>query len=369
MSGPAEWKAMMQQKWGLSRKPKVSIIGFCNSNRDGAPYDDPDMECWGLNRGYIFQQRADRWFELHGRHIYASETRRAKRHVEWLNAFQGPIYMHQQFEDVKNCVVYPLKEIGEYFGGNVFRTGLSIKEGKRKGFLGPGPERSTENEPYLAASITYEIALAIYEGFKEIHLYGIDLNTDSEWGAQKPSVEYFLGQAAGRGIKVVIPDGCPLLKGTLYGRGYLSEEPTFMSYETLSLRLKALGKEQEARQQELAALTGAAKELEQFILPQMIPGVDMEAVEKRLAEMRQAIGGMQAKLFSVTGAMKETQQWLHITEHGQEPAEAIAQIVRAGDADGPVGTLDEFMHPETFEVGSVPALNGHKPVELVPAGV
>lgn len=353
------WKAQMQERWGLSKRSKVAIVGFCNSNRDGAPYNDPEFEIWGLNRGYIFMPRADRWFEMHGRHIYASETRRAKRHVEWLNSFQGPVYMHQAFEEVKQCEVFPLKKLGAHFGANVFRTGATIKEGKRKGFLAPAPERNTAEEPYLAASITYEIALAIYEGFEEIALYGIDLNTDSEYAWQKPSVEYFLGVAAGRGIKVVLPDNCPLLKGTLYGRGYLSERPQFMSYDQLNVRMKALQKEQDQRQQELAALSGAARELEEFILPQMIPGVDMEAIEKRLTEMKQAIGQLQAKLLGVHGAMKETQYWVHQTEAGQDPREAIAQL----GAEGPVDTIEEFMHPETAV-----NLNGHHAEELTLVG-
>jgi len=56
------------------------------------------------------------------------------------------------------------------------------------------------------------IALAITEGFEEIGIYGVDMAVGKEYIKERPSVEYFLGIARGRGIKVIIPDACDLLK-------------------------------------------------------------------------------------------------------------------------------------------------------------
>jgi hypothetical protein len=65
---------------------------------------------------------------------------------------------------------------------------------------------------YFTNSISWEIALAIYEGFKEIFIFGVDMATDGEYAFERPSVEYFCGYAEGAGCKLVIPDKSDLLK-------------------------------------------------------------------------------------------------------------------------------------------------------------
>ena len=62
------------------------------------------------------------------------------------------------------------------------------------------------------------VAFAIYEGFKEISVLGVDMATNSEYQAQRPSVEWWLGLAEGLGIKVYIPPTSDILKCTqIYG--------------------------------------------------------------------------------------------------------------------------------------------------------
>ena len=57
---------------------------------------------------------------------------------------------------------------------------------------------------YFTNTIDYMIALAIYEGYKEIDLYGINMSQKTEYEYQKSSVDYWCGQAMGRGIKVTV---------------------------------------------------------------------------------------------------------------------------------------------------------------------
>ena len=45
------------------------------------------------------------------------------------------------------------------------------------------------------------IALAVYQGATEIHLYGIIMAKGKEYAHQKPSVEFWIGVAKGRGVK------------------------------------------------------------------------------------------------------------------------------------------------------------------------
>ena len=330
MTTLADWKAYHKLQWGIGHKSKVSIVGFCNTSRDYTPYKDPDMEVWGLNRGAIFMPNADRWFEMHGRNIYTMQQRRPGRHVDWLNNFNGPVYMHQVFEDVKNSVALPLQELADDLGIHLWRVDKA------------GKQTDTTGEPYLSSSIAYEIALAIWEGFKEIHLYGVDLNTESEYAWQKPGVEYLLGVAVGRGIKVVLPDNCPLIKGKLYGRGFMSKEPEQMSYEQLDVRMKSLKSEQEQVAQEATMLSGALRELT-YISDQMIPGLDQEILEDRKKQMSARLSQLQARDLEVRGHIKESAYWIHQTMSGQEPKEAIDQvraILAQGEAEGPIETLD-----------------------------
>ena len=360
-------------------KTKVSIVGFCQSSRDGCPYDDPEMAVIGLNRGYIFMKRADVWFEMHSQEIWTNDQRRPGKHLDWLNAFPGPVYMHRRFDDVKNSVPYPLKEIAEFLGGTTVRIGAETKVGAEvasasgKTVWDPqaGEPQSLSDAPYLSSSISYEIALAIYEGFEEIHLYGVDLNTESEYAWQKPGVEYLLGFAAAKGIKIVLPSNCPLLHGTLYGRGFMSARPEVMSYDQLKTRAENLKREIEQVEERLYTLIGAERECG-FQNAQMQPGLDHEKMDKRRQQMQQQIMQFKAGILERRGALTETLYWLHQTMEGQEPEEAIAQL-KALD-HGPEGPLDQFEALTDHEPAVVAAavadsgfsfsMNGHEAVAV-----
>ena len=310
---------------------RVAIIGFCQDSREWTPYEDSSLECWGLNRGYVFQRRADRWYDMHSKEIRYCEHRRPGKHTEWLKAFKGPVYMHQPDPEIPNSVAYPLAEVAHEIAGNLYRQDKD------------GNLTSAENEPYLTSSIAQEIAHAITEGYDEIRLYGIDLNTDSEYAWQKPGVEYLLGVAAGRGIKVVLPDCCPLLKGRIYGRGFLSPEGERMSLDQLQIRLKSLQKEQQQVSEQINQMLGAKRELE-FVQSQMVPGLDHERLDDRRKKMQEGINQLQGRLLQVEGGLKETGYWISQTPAGQEPAEAMAQL--QPDTEGPITELQAMQYPE-----------------------
>ncbi len=332
----------MGEKRKKGPQKRVSIIGFCADSRDWVPYEDADMECWTLNRSYIFHQRSDRHFDMHSPAIYANQNRRPGDHVGWLKQFSGPVYMHRADPQIPNSVTYPLADVAQEIAGNIYRVN---KQGEIK---------SAVDEPYLTSSIAQEIALAIQQGYDEIHLYGIDLNTESEYAWQKPGVEYMLGVAAGKGIKVVLPDNCPLLKGKIYGRGYLSPEGERMSYEQLETRAKSLQHEQAQVTAELQKTIGARKELS-FIMDQLVPGLDHEQLDQRRQQMSQVIGQLEQRLLQIQGSIKETAYWIHQTMSGQDPKEAVEQVKANGhkpDADGPVSELALMQYPEQVEYQS-----------------
>jgi hypothetical protein len=69
---------------------------------------------------------------------------------------------------------------------------------------------------YFTAGFSYALALAIYQRATEIDIWGC--TGDDEYEDQRPSAEFWLGVAVGRGIPIAIRDKSQLLKiDCLYG--------------------------------------------------------------------------------------------------------------------------------------------------------
>lgn len=178
-------------------RDKVIIMGYADSSRMLAPFFDKSFEVWGLNELYLMIPHADRWFEIHTKY-WLKRSHRDKQHVQWLKDAKIPIYMPKRIEEVPMSVTYPLDNILGFFN---------------KSWL-----NKYDRFKYLNNSISPMLALAIYEGFREIHIYGVDMALKKEYREQKPSCEFFVGYAMGKGIKIYIPSESDLLKtGTLYG--------------------------------------------------------------------------------------------------------------------------------------------------------
>ncbi|MFH0957705.1 MAG: hypothetical protein V1897_03290, partial [Pseudomonadota bacterium] len=166
---------------GIPRlRSKVAIVGFAPSSMADARvyFGDPAFEIWGINQLYIafpaMAKHATRWFQIHTRREYDAAVRDHAHH-KWLSEQTlFPIYMQGRDPEVPMSIPFPKDEIV-----NIFSR-------------------------YFTNSISWEIALAIYEGFKEIHIYGVDMSTDAEYREQRPSCEYFVGWAKALGINVVI---------------------------------------------------------------------------------------------------------------------------------------------------------------------
>jgi len=166
------------------QREKVAIIGCSGSSRHLAPFDDDTFDIWGLNGlGLVQKGRWSEWFEIHsaksGAPCYTPEL------LEWLNAFEGPVWMREHRDDVRNSEPFPFQAI--------------IAEPK---FY----------RRFFTSTVAWMQAFAIYRGYKEIHLYGIDMMLESEYGYQNPACAYWVGLAEGMGINVVVPDESPLMK-------------------------------------------------------------------------------------------------------------------------------------------------------------
>jgi len=198
---------------------KLAIVGTAPSSINLAPYNNPDYEVWGLNGvyGYIdFPNITNitRWFDIH-----SLECIREVYQDDFYKKLTIPIYMQEVFPDYPSAVKYPLNEILQKF-----------------------PHR------YFTNTVSWMIALAIYEGYEDISLFGVDMATSGEYAYQRPSCEYFIGYCEGMGIKFYLPDESDLLK-TPFLYGFEDEKQDFMRKKLLAKKAEYERKKAEFKQQ------------------------------------------------------------------------------------------------------------------------
>lgn len=234
------------------KRTRVAIVG-CSDSKDLAPFDDQSWEFWGVNNLYLSlpAKKFTRWFEIH--EITKHENNLFKRrgnfdfrgqpvnqYLSQLAAFSDelniPIYMRQHWPEIPKSIPYPLQSILANF------------------------------RPYFTNTVSWMIALAIFEGFKEIGIWGVDMAVGSEYNHQRPSCEYFIGIAEGRGIKVTIPDEADLLK-TRFLYAFQEKEEDAFNRKVAKMKQSMEGRLQKAQarknqafmeeQQYMGAITSA----------------------------------------------------------------------------------------------------------------
>lgn len=195
---------------------KAAIIGT-GYGRDAAPWGDPTWCKWALNE--IFPQGFDRHFELHPMVVQSVQD------LAWLARCPTPCYVlnltdattpgiiiggglpREQLR-VANAVQYPLDRV------------VAVTTGRR----------------YFTCTFSYQIALALADGFEAIGLWGVGLygGTARERTAERTCTEYWLGVAEGRGVTVVADSGLAR-QPYLYGYDY-DQEVKYVNAEVAKLR-------------------------------------------------------------------------------------------------------------------------------------
>lgn len=138
---------------------KVAILGKLSTRYD-APFSDKEYDIWSVNRrpNESPLPRCDKWFDLH-----------------FVPFTAGQDFTRDNF---------PFEEIDNMLGGHYFNN-----------------------------SISYVIAYAVYMGYKEIVLYGMNFSTVAEQNLkQYENVRELIFFAKGKGIKVTAPSDEIMLK-------------------------------------------------------------------------------------------------------------------------------------------------------------
>ena len=201
---------------------RIAIVGTAQS-WVLTPWDDPGLTIASLNDAYRLKgfQRADRWYDFHplnrffyppegGGQVYAHQVPagyyvRPKDHVQWIATQKIPVWLHPdyltQHPDAANWAhakPFPRDAIQAEFG------------------------------LYFTSSPAWMMAQAVMEGYREIHIYGIQLATEHEYIEQRPNFEFLIGRVLGKsrmtvtvkqGLRyhetqdglVVLPEASPIL--------------------------------------------------------------------------------------------------------------------------------------------------------------
>ena len=76
------------------------------------------------------------------------------------------------------------------------------------------------NTTFFTNTIDYMIALALYEEYRHLEFYGVNMAHGSEYSYQRPGIHYWLGRAEECGTTVIIHEPSTLLQtdnGLMYG--------------------------------------------------------------------------------------------------------------------------------------------------------
>ena len=182
----------------------VALAGFASATREGV-YQSSATEVWSLNMLHssksmrrIFPLNITRLFELHPAWMLQKKWYSTGDHWGWLTRVKHhyPVYLIEDYSEVHNGVRYPLEAVCEKF----------LSHYKR----GTAPLR------YFTSSMCYMIALAAFEGFERIEIYGFEMGSSTEYVYQKSGAEFWLG-VAGQYSDIILDDNSLLLKSKLYG--------------------------------------------------------------------------------------------------------------------------------------------------------
>jgi hypothetical protein len=128
--------------------------------------------------------RATLWFEIHSPD---SPSKQKDKHQAFLGGCPLPIVMQKHFPEYPTSVPYPL---------------TAVLEMVRENFV-VNPKCGTYTN--FSNQVTWMIYMATLMGYKEIHVYGVDMAHESEYAFQRPSCEAAILFAAAKGVKVAVP--------------------------------------------------------------------------------------------------------------------------------------------------------------------
>jgi len=253
----------------------LAIIGSHPRTREAFDFNRTDADVWLFNEAYsnkdnVWAKRADAVFQLHDPIIWTNpKNRNDPKHYDWLKSTLTTVYMQSHYDDVPSSVAYPLDEIKTMAGSPHF----------------------------LISSVSMAIALGIHQGYDRIEIYGVAMETDTEYRYQRDGVSFWMGYARGRGIEIVFAD--TTFDAPIYGY----EGEVSLDYSELTARVEELQAEQARRKQEYLGVLSEAQNAFADVVNNGGDGKSfIAALQKQIASG--------ARLAEMDGAVQENQRYI-----------------------------------------------------------
>jgi hypothetical protein len=173
----------------------VAIVGSHPKTRLDFDFTRTDCDIWVFNEALsnpkeTWCPRADAVFQMHVPTIWRNpKNRNDPAHADWLRTqTETPVYMQEQYEDVPMSRRYPIEAVC---------AGVNF------------------NKRYFTSSVAYALALASYCEYSRVELYGVEMETDTEYRYQRDGVTFWIGVCLGKGKEVIAH--CGMFESPLYG--------------------------------------------------------------------------------------------------------------------------------------------------------
>ena len=235
-----------------------AIIGTAPTHKL-TPWADQALDILSLNDAYVLPgfARANAWFDLHPipemifrpkgerkvkpEHAPVGGYLRPEGHLEWLKTRPFPVYLHDCRE--AGCADLPTQK-RSHTPYN-FPAWPNAK---------PFPFHAIEAQlgSYWSSTPAWMLGWMLLDGYKECHIYGIELKTAWEFIHQRPNMEALIMLAMCHGMTFTIPERSSLLKGK---HKYAVEPKPGLDMERVERRIQVIKAEGGTLQQRLAVLS------------------------------------------------------------------------------------------------------------------
>ena len=221
----------------------VALVGFQQATMRQHLSAPEDAEIWTLNYAWCHRiPKINRLFEIHAPDDRMNGEEISKEHDDWLQErHMFPIYtLPGTYEKIPSSVAYPWDEVTERFCGHLLVEDKVLK--------------------VFTSTFDYMIALALFEGFNPIYLYGFAMAGDREHGYQRDGFCYWSGYGNAMGVDVIQVKESTLLRPKVYHLG-----GQMYSVRTIMLHRDKCEKRIVELEKELLEQRGAIKVIDEIL--------------------------------------------------------------------------------------------------------
>jgi hypothetical protein len=292
----------------------VAIVGTHPTTREKAPYANKDVDIWVFNSQILqgWCPRADAVFDIHNPQDIHRRGLEHPAFGEWLKKPKGLRFYIPSEMDVPDSIVYPLDDIVNT--------------------LLPNFKRGDEICRYFTSGPCYALALAIYLGYENIEMYGIEMEANAEYIYQRDGIGLWFGIALGKGINVTIPKESMMFYAPLYG--YSSDATTLdkEAFETRASELEeVMGRKQADLQNARGRLDSVLNRIQELKVAGTPPN-EMMDIAKEYEDAQHVYEQGIADFAFINGQYVDCKAWIVRIDKSMEYAGKAQEVLANNDA-------------------------------------